>query len=374
MSKLEDMMKYYNLKEEDLLGSEALSEEERAQILEKTLLKAGLTPELEADTASLPTSDIPLKPKKPYRKRFALLTAACITVLALGAVSFAATSLNSTFLNFFHPQTQEETDLLNGLGTIIDQQVTNNGLTIHIKEALGDHNAVYVLFDLIAAEGTVLDQEQYTFVLQNISLEQDWSSIGPHGAGYSIQEMEDPDPTDNIKPMILSFSSSQKISGKKMTFDFKDFSTYKTGDELENRPEMTEPGTPGDENDIYNILIPGEWKIEFPLNYQDTTVAYKLNEALKYKDISFTLKEVRLSPISISMSLVTSQDISSDRLHETPLLLHLKDGTTIDTQQCSRGTSSDTFRTVIDAQFDEIINPTEIQSIEYCGTVLPIKF
>nr|WP_315022814.1 DUF4179 domain-containing protein [uncultured Aminipila sp.] len=354
MKKLEDIMAHYNLKDEDIMENEPLSAGEKDKILQKTLAKAEL-----------------IKiPKKAHRKKIIILVAACITIFALGAVSFAATTLDGNLLNFFHPQNQEETDLLNNLGTVIDKQVTENGLTIDVKEALGDRNAVYVMFDLIAPEGTVLDKEQYTFVSQMIDVEKGFSLI--HGIGYSFECLEDVNPNDNIKPMMLCLSSSENLVKKNMTFRFKDFSSYKTEEELKNRPE-TVVGTPGGENDVYNILIPGNWEITFPLNYTDNTAVYKLNEKLQYKDISFKVKEVRLSPISISMTLSSLLNDRSDSIHDAPLIIHMRNGETINADYGSRGTSSNGLKTVVDAQFNEIVNPSEIESIEYCSTILPIQ-
>lgn len=354
MKKLEDIMEYYNLKDEDIMEKNPLSADEKDKILQIALTKAELIK----------------MPRKTSKKRFIILVAACITIFTLGAVSFAATALNDNLLNFFHPQSQTETDLLNSLGTIIDKQVTENGLTIDVKEALGDSNAVYVLFDIIAPEGTILDKEQYTFVSQMIDVEKGFSMV--HGMGYNFECLEDVNPNDNIKPMMLCLSSSENLVGKNMTFGFKDFSSYKTEEELKNRPESFE-GTPGDDNDVYNILIPGNWEITFPLNYTDNTAVYKLNEKLQYKDISFKVKEVRLSPISISMTLSSLLNGKSDSIHDAPLIIHMKNGETINADHGSRGTSSNGLKTVVDAQFNKIVNPSEIQSIEYCGSILPIQ-
>lgn len=354
MKNLEDIMSYYTLNDEDIIEQELLSADEKQRILQKTIAKA----------------QIAKMPVKSHRKRMVILVAACITIFALGAVSFAAATLNHNLLNFFNPQNQEETDLLNSLGTIIDKQVTENGLTIDVKEALGDSNAVYVMFDIIAPEGTILDKEQYTFVTQMVDVEKGFSMV--HGMGYSFECMEDENSNDNIKPMMLCLSSSENLVGKNMTFRFKDFSSYKTEEELKNRPESF-LGTPGDENDVYHILIPGEWKITFPLNYTDNTTIYKLNEKLQYKDISFKVKEVRLSPISISMTL-SSLDINSQDIINTPLIIHLKNGESINANDGSRGANSSNFKTIVDAQFNKIVNPSDIESIEYCGTLLPIKF
>lgn len=356
MKKLEEIMDHYTLKDEDIIEQESLSSDEKQRILQKTIAKA--------EIVKIPT--------KLHRKRMTILVAACITVLALGAVSFAATTLSGNLLNFFHPRTQDEMNLLNSLGTVIDKQVSNNGLIIDVKEALGDSNAVYVMFDIIAPEGTILDKEQYTFVSQMIDLEKDFSIFGAtSGMGYSFESMEDVNPNDNIKPMMLCLSSSENLVGKNMTFRFKDFSSYKTEEELQNRPESFQ-GTPGDENDVYNILIPGNWDITFPLDYTDNTVSYKLNQKLEYKDISFKVKEVRLSPISISMTL-SSIDINSQDIINTPLIIHMKNGESVNANDGNRGANSSNFKTVVDAQFNKIVNPSDIESIEYCGTLLPIK-
>jgi hypothetical protein len=287
----------------------------------------------------------------------------------MGAASFAAVSLNGGFLEFFNPQNQEEAELLNSIGTVIDKQVTANGLIIDVKEAVGDSNAVYVMFDIIAPEDMVLDKEQYTFVLNNVQI---GGAFGSYGLGYSFQGLEDVNNTDNIKPMMLCLSSSKNIVGEDMTLRFKDFSSYKTSEEMENIPEMTEPGTSGDENDWYNILIPGEWELTFPLKYTDNSSSWKINEKVLYKDNELKVKTVRISPISINMTL-NSVDLGSGEIMETPWLIHMKNGEIIDLGHGSHGAYSGSLKgTIIDAQFNQIIQIEDIESIEFCGTILPI--
>lgn len=358
MNKLDELMEFYLLNDEELMQEVALDEDEKKRILQATLIKAGME-EAAPYSANL---------KKNHKRRFAILIAACIAIFAMAAVGFAAVSLNGSWIGFFKPENQEQTELLSNIGTIIDKQVSKNGLTINIKEAVGDPNAVYVLFDIIAPSDMVLDQEQYTFVTNFIQI---GGFPGGYGLGYSFEELEDTDKTDNIIPMMLQLSSSKKLVNEKMTIRFTDFASYKTEEEMKNRPPMTEPGTPGDANDWYNILLPGEWEITFPLDYKDNSIHFNVNQKIEYLHTKIKVREIRVSPISITMSLTT---VKHNEVMEFPWLLHMKNGDVIDMNKGSRGAYTGSLKgTIIDAQFDQVIPIKDMESIEFCGTIIPIR-
>ncbi|MBN7772024.1 DUF4179 domain-containing protein [Clostridium aminobutyricum] len=360
MNRLDELMDYYQLKDEKAIEEMPIDEDEKQRILHAVLEKAGLQEKEIVKTYS----------KNIRKRRLGILLAACISVFAMGAVGFAAVSLNGGMLSFFNPKSQEETELLNSIGMIIDKQVSANGLTIDVKEAVGDSNAVYVMFDIIAPEGMVLDKEQYTFVTNNIQI---GGAIGSYGMGYSFQELEDANKTDNRIPMMLCLSSSKKLVGENMTISFEDFSTYKTEEEMATIPQMTEPGTAGDENDWYHILIQGEWKITFPLNYKDNSLCWNVNQKISYKDMEVNVKQIRLSPISINMTL-NNLDLKHHDVMEAPWLIHMKNGDVIDLNKCGRGAYTGSLKgTIIDAQFDQIVRLEDVESIEFCGTIIPVK-
>jgi hypothetical protein len=362
MNKLGEMMDYYKLSDDNIVEETPLSSDEKDRIIKATLIQAGLQ-ELEFERTCSSN-------KKVHGRRFGLMLAACITVFAMGAASFAAVSLNGGFLEFFNPQNQEEAELLNSIGTIIDKQVTAKGLTIDVKEAVGDSNAVYVMFDIIAPEDMVLDKEQYTFVLNHVQIGGAFGQA--YGLGYHFQELEDVNNTDNIKPMMLCLSASKNIVGKDMTLTFKDFSSYKTSEEMENISEMTEPGTAGDENDWYNIILKGEWEVTFPLKYTDNSLSWKINEKVMYQDSELKVKKVRISPISINMTL-GNLHLQGIDIMQAPWLIHMKNGEVIDLGHGSHGAYSGSLKgTIIDAQFNQILQIEDIESIEFCGTILPI--
>lgn len=358
MNKLDELMGYYYLNNEELIQDVEMEEDEKRRILQAILTKANIT-----EVAPITTQR-----KKNHKRKFAILIAACITIFAMAAVGFAAVSLNGSWLSIFKPQNQEQTELLNSIGTIIDKQVSKNGLTINIKEAVGDPNAVYVLFDITAPADMVLDKEQYTFVTNYIQI---GGLSGGYGLGYSFQELEDTDKTDNVIPMMLQLSSSKKLIGEKMTIRFTDFATYKTEEEMNNKSTMIEPGTPGDANDWYNILVPGEWEITFPLDYKDNSIHINVNQKIEYQNTIIRVRQIRLSPISITMSLA---NMSHNEVMKFPWLIHMKNGDMIDMNQGNRGAYTGSLKgTIIDAQFDHVIPLEDMESIEFCGTIIPIQ-
>ncbi|MFV0515909.1 MAG: DUF4179 domain-containing protein [Aminipila sp.] len=353
MKKIDDMMQNYKLVDFNVSkikpmsnegGIKSMSGEEKNAILQQTLKKVNQDG----------------KAYTPRKKRFILLAAALITIFALAVFSFASTNLNMNFLNFFNPKSNTETNMLNSLGTIIDKKVTQNGITIHVKEALGDRNSIYVLFDIISDDNTILSDKYYTFAEELVSIQSKSSFV--HGIGYFFEQLEDDNTSDNKISMVLCLSSSEKLIGKNMTLRFTDFSTYNT---------FTDNGhNTNSSSDIYNLVASGSWEITFPIDYQDNTLVYRVNKKVIYEDAPLKIKTVRISPVSLSMTL-SNLTLSRVNMSNVAITIYMKNGEAIDSTRSS-GIHSNGFRIVFDTQFNEVIDPKEIDYIEFSGEKIQI--
>lgn len=361
-------MNEYNLKngnypdtEDSFIGSESLSPDEKSRILEHILEK----PETQKGRTRSPL----MKTRK-----LGVFVAAAALILAMASISFAAIALNVDFLSFFHPANQKDIDVLNAHGTLIDKQVTENGLTVDIREAIGDKNSVNIFFDIIAPEGMALDQSQYTFLQNYVQIDSPFHT----GAGYHFTELEDSDLTDNKRSVILSLDTDGKLPGKTLSLSFQDFCVYKTEEEIAkiaDLPERTEPGTPGDEYDVQKILVPGNWEISFPLDYTDNSITWNPKVEIPAKNGPLKIHEVCLSPLSISFTLKGPWQDGPDteESYYENLAVQLKDGSTA--LISSGGSSNDGFGHLsLRYQFQQLIYPEDIESITLFGVKIPLDF
>ncbi len=433
MKKLEDIMDHYEWKDSGtMIPDNPLSAEEKTRILEKTLAKAGL-----ADAAShgvqtarthtgSPAADASSKTAGrsgreggpgsagSHRRKMWTLAAACVLVLAMATVSFAAIALDKNFFDFFGARNQEQQEMLGNLSAVIDRQTTDNGWTLDVREAVGDGNTVNVLFDLIAPEGTTLDQDYYSFSTAFVDLPDNPRG----GAGYYFELLPDDDPADNKLTMMLCYDTERNLSGSTMRFRFSDLMVPKNQEEMaliDALPPRTEPGTPGDEYDVNKLVASGNWEIDFPLNYRDVSAAIKPDADISLYGGDCKITQVRYSPISVSMTIkgksIAVYDSQPPEIYGTDnggdgsaalqpaddamislepaegesqgaengvygttdqeLRVTLKDGTVVATG--GTGTSITGNTLTVNSRFQEIIDPADIASISYGGVEIPVN-
>lgn len=374
-------MQYYHLKEEDqVVPNMPLSESEQAQILQKTLTKAGL----EVAAAPAPAAPAAKHHSRRNSRRSWTLGIACILVLAMTAVSFASAVLDKSFLDFLQIGETEQQDLLTEMISNVSAEATDNGTTIRIKQVAGDSHSVYVLFDLTAPEGTILDKDYYPFSEAFVDI-----TGGSSQGGYYFELLPDSDPQDNQISMILAYDSDSKLAGKTMRLHLKNLMTQKSEAELatiEDLPPMTEPGTAGDAYDINKILLTGVWDVEFSLDYQDASRKFKPKDRdIELYGDTCKIKEVCYSPISAAITITGDAIRKADQVgftngdaagaEQDGIIVTLKDGSTVESKSTSTATKVEFFqsRYVVTCQFSTIINPNDIASISYAGKTIPVN-
>lgn len=410
-------MNHYSLNEsETVVPDETLAADEKERILAKTLAKAGLERAQgsahsqagadssnsgygPAESGSAASRSGTSAARRPKRKPW-VLGIACVLVLGMATVSFAAMALDRNFFDFFSAKEPGQMEMLGNMGSLIDKQVTDNGLTLHVKEAVGDSSAVNVLFDIIAPEGTVLDADYYNFSSSFVDL----PGSGAMGAGYYFEQLPDENPADNKLTMMLCYSTDTNLSGNTMRFRFSDLMTLKSAEEIdaiEKLPPRDEPGTPGDAYDYSKVIVSGNWEIEFPLNYTDASKTVKTDKTVQLFGGVCNIKEVRYSPLSATMVIQGSAikkadetpesfgdtvgiNLESSSLEEASgeaggfegttdneLTVTLKDGSTVATNGTGTSTSND--KMTMTCQFSEIVDPADIASISYAGTTIDVQ-
>ncbi|MBR0598006.1 DUF4179 domain-containing protein [Sinanaerobacter chloroacetimidivorans] len=373
MKRIDDMLRIYDIHEAVEIESLPLSEDEKARILEKTLVKAGIREKMteyaESESDGIREKMAQYAGSEPERsrallprRRFRSLLLAGILVMAMFTISFAAYyyQLDEKFLSYLGTRGDEQTKVLNSSGVPIHKQVTNNGLTIDVKEIIGDQYSFYVLFDVIAPEGMILNREQYRFDLERLFVE------GANSMGWSFDQLPDGNTKDNKISLVLSANVNEDLIGKPASLTFENFTTY-------HWDEETQDGT-------WLPLVDGQWKVDFTLDYKDLSQTITVGKDVDIFKGKSTFESISISPLSATVSVkgksvrefdrtpppLSSEGDLSDDLSQDDLTIGMKDGRTISKTR-STGCSVENDAMTKTYNFQEILDISQIDWIEFRG-------
>ncbi len=369
---LDEMMGDFDVKQENLQFSE-LSELEKKRILAQTLQKAGLKGEETMREEELKIGTDERRRKKSSKHR--IVAVAVAAVLVVGSVGvFAATGLSDRLAAFLNP-TEDQKKILAEGSTLIDQKMESNGTTLWVKETVGDKNSVYVLFDLIAPEGTVLDQEDYSFDQFLFGS----TEPGAFGMGYSIEQLADDNPGDNKLTFVISGDSGNGLAGREMSLTLKDLRTYSI------------------EKGDYVPVLSGKWTTDFKLDYKDISKSTKVDATVNAYGDTAKVEEVSASPLSLTVAMNgkgiaaydenppqppqgTEEHPASEEemqkyfdTYSVNIGLKLKDGTAIDSAN-QTGSQIEGSKMIITSTFDKLIAPEDLAAVIVNGVEIPVRF
>ena len=321
------------------------------------------------NTSKIPCSAgcAPYKTKHTRCLRYTVCIAAVLCLITTAAFASEILGLDIKFLEFLGPVNEEQGMYIASGSCVINKQIKTGSGTLNIKEAIGDSNYTLVFMEFEAPEGTVLDKAHYTFDITNI----DYG--GNSWAGYGVKSLPDDDPTDNKISMVLEFRTENTLADEKFSIYFENLAASDT--------------FPGEK---YNVLS-GKWKGSFKLGFKNCSLDYTLNENVDMFGYSAVLKNISVSPISLTLKLqskyseeiadasgewnyelkLSENDFDSDRF---PITVNYIDGTS-ETTENFNGTSSIQHGSgdmIFIKTFDSMINDKEIKSITFFGTEIPL--
>jgi hypothetical protein len=301
-----------------------------------------------------------------------ILAIAVAAVLAFGAVAFASTVIDpdSPLLTLFDPEgkplTDDEVALAQAGGTVIDKSVEKDGMKVHVREAIGDKDSVYLLFDVTPPKGVAEPGAIYAFEHLALSPKSSLLADGSTGISGALSGELSEDGTIHF---IMSANASGGVQGKTFTLGLKNL--------------LRTPGD--DESEVYDpfeTVVEGEWEVTFKLDYKDNSVALDADENVVIDGDSFRLNDVRISPLSLAYSLThTAGQIDDtisifDVLEEgLPVVVKMKDGTKYDMSEIASqggGWHGDnrTYRRIM--QFNRVTDPEQIESISFGDYVVKL--
>lgn len=322
------------------------TEEQKARMLRRIREKYGTT------SAARPRS-------KHWRTALA-----CAAVCALiGTSAFAAVSMGLAdgLRDFLHPATPEQEELLAQGAYVVNRKDSNKNGTLVVKQVVGDSNLVYLLLEFTAPEGTVLDQDGYRFSGE--------LKAGQQTTGAGFVKIEDDDASDNRITLVMSEPTRQSVAGSRAVLELYD---------LEG----------ADMGEVYETVVSGSWSVSFPLDFEDCSVTYTINQTVPVHGYDVTLQSISVSPLSIAIhanspytrQISNALDVYPDDFPRWfPITIHYADGTSETAPNTANGRigsmsemsylSGDIFDVIT---FSDLINTKEIRSIEFCGTEIPL--
>lgn len=288
------------------------------------------------------------------RLRAAVWAAVLMACLGTTVIAAAYMGLDEMFMKFLNPANHEQAEYLSNGAYVVDKKVKNENGTLDIKQVIGDSNLTYILMDFSAPEGMVLDAARYRFLENDITISEDYRSVG-------FKALHDDNPSDNKISLVMSILTKNAIVGQNVHFQLKDL-------------QAADP-FPG----MFTTVIPGAWETEFKLDFKEYSTPYEVNENISMFGYGAVLQTVSVSPISISLKIVShsmnpireaagslKEAGVNQHLDHYPITIKYQDGTS-ETTSLLNGvhlTENGTHLLTIN-MFEHVINSKEIASIVF---------
>lgn len=329
----------------EVSGEESMTEEEQARVLQ----------------AALHGKHQRGRKKMSKKKFITILAAAAISVTALTAGAVNLFKLDERIAQMLGPVNDKQIRSIEQAGTALNQSVTDNGWTMQLTGAFGDTHSAYVVFQMIAPEGTVLDGDAYRFEMPFVMLPDTYNM------GYSVDTIEDDNKTDNIVTFVLQLDSDASLSGNTLRFDFQNLQLV-----------SSEPVT----------IAEGRWQTEFELNYRDESISLPAGKQITLDNEPVTVEKLLVSPLGVSVEIkgdyiarYDQQPPEEGSTLAVDLTLHFTDGSTLrydssysgpdDALQAGSGIKENKMTQSV--SFRHLIRFDALESIDVAGVSFPVK-
>ena len=228
------------------------------------------------------------------------IVAASLTIFSVSA--FAASYIlgaGTFFQDFFSKDgsnlTSKQIEIMDQIGKTFDQGVISNGTQIMPLAALADENVYYLKLQIKAPENVVLpdyssEEGYYQLFGDNADegMELDLSSYQSPGYSIDLEWLQDDNPADNIKEVVVIL---QSMPGSDLKFNDNISKNLKIQGLWLQSPDKE-----------YTQILDGEFNFDIGLYYEDEVISLDC-DGLVWEDelgCTITLKELELSPLSLS--------------------------------------------------------------------------
>ncbi len=281
-------------------------------------------------------------------QRFLTAAAACALVISLGTGAFASLSTDERLLQVLHADSQSQIKQLGEMHTSLNLTDSSDGYTVTIKEAISDRHNAWVLIELQAPQGVVLDEDLVLFDDIRIQMEREG------GYGFGIYPISDDIADDNKLSYILDFSARNKLAGQELSITFADLKRNIVNEELSIIGEQ--------------MLEEGPWNFTVEIPKKDNTVSMWQWKQLQSGALQFAVMKLELSPLCLSMDMMKINNIIYWQLQNERVNVYLKDGTELSLNVSGSGSGGALIQ--YQYEFPYPIQLEQIERIEFCGEML----
>lgn len=340
-----------NLEDGSELLTDRLTEEEKERILSLALGKIEERPD-QSEEERLTVGR--RGPAGGGGRRRRILAAALVAVFAFATTAFAAEVFqwDVRLSSYFGDADMNSSDLSGG-GMNVGVSAENDGITVKAVQTIGDGTNLYILFDVTAPEGVVLDTN-YAFDMITLRIGKLGGLDGPTGMGYGCTMIEDDKPGDNKATFLLSLEADKKINDKIINIKLENFGHYST-----DSGEMIKDYT-------------GRWELEWKLDYKDISKKHSIGKELELDGKSVSVDSISVSPIALHIQMHGSYFSEVDSAPGAPgagqpveiTAITLKDGTVLTQADATGwGTTTSGRRHVLNMQMRKLLDPGQVMSV-----------
>lgn len=305
------------------------------------------------------------RPRKPHTlRRTALIAvaAAALLVVSAGAAGILKTAVEA--LSPVFGGSDAQTEIIDKIGVPIGASDTVGGVTITADAIIGDKYNAAIVYTISRDDGQPILPDGVPAQRLQIGGLGGVKLLGFGGRRETARVSEGENGTLQYVQII---NTDTPIEMGTVTVEFDDICYW-------------------DGNDEAVTLLPGHWKFNFDISYEDSSVTLAGGETFQQHDMIFTIDEVTLSPVSVSVAYtVNDASWASEPEHElakmymfenVEILLTKTDGTVLDFTNASGGLTpqpqDDKTLCTKGEVFDEIIPLEEMESISIGGVVYSI--
>lgn len=287
---------------------------------------------------------------KTIKHRF-ILCVAVITAFLLMTTALAVNlGWHIKLLDYLKPS-EKQIETLSDATNLSEATVSNNGVTITVKQTLADKFGVYVLYEVAAPENFEFkDNIRWTLTALDFPYKQeDYVVFGTHDLKILEQNK-------NKRLELIYYENTAPIESGKMTLYLRDLCEYGS-DGTRVTP---------------NTLIEGEWQLEWNFTYKDTGKNIETNIPLG----NSTIKGVYISPISLCIY------IDGDVSRNIVPIIKFKDGSEIKYNELNENLSfinylkdeeNKIYINKVSWRLENIIDLNNVDSIQIDDIIIPIN-
>ena len=300
--------------------------------------------------------------KRQPLPRLAAVTVAAAILLTTGVFAAVWAGLDGRLLDYFGA-TPENEALLSPAAVVVDQKMTDQGATLHLRQLIADRYSAEVLLDFTAPKGTVLDGDFYKMKTTVLVTAADGTELPPWtamvGPVSPWRLLEDDDGADNKISLLM-----------RIDFPFPERDGYCMGADLTLEFDGLYSDTV-----CKDCLVPGHWEFQVTLPETDPGRYMKLEAPIEIEGNQATLTSVYLSPISLVwewgelkevMKNTTFQYRQDDEWGELVSIL-MADGETVPPGELIARASTQGGGQDYRFRLGKVIDPTQVTAVQLFG-------